>query len=345
MGSETLVHGQGRIHAWKPYSDAERIELYRRVWGPSWGPASIGIVTGVPNKRHEAIQQHMIVVETIAGKLLQRGQNASIEKGDLLQVGYAEMIGTIDRPPVGELPLDKRIARNCKTIMLRFITGRLREWRYFQQGKHEVIRDTHEALGLPITAKYIRAREEAAEEEEAVEEALAESTSYESASPETGEEEFIYLDWLRGFDSVFRNIRAHHIEEIQECDLPEELAEIAHRIGYQLKELAFPHWRGPNDRAPWLECLRRPSPEQRRAYLEAWAPLWVRDRYVLKRMPPHHPRYRGLFWDGGRGLFNEAYEAPPALLHEAREARPATVADTVTPTARFSIVRSRVPVY
>src|ERR1017187_10333947 len=74
----------------KPCSEAERIELYRRAWGPSWRPTP-GVEAAVgKNERGELIKQHMIVVETIAGTLLRGGQNTAIQKHDLLQVGYAE---------------------------------------------------------------------------------------------------------------------------------------------------------------------------------------------------------------------------------------------------------------
>lgn len=329
MGFTKRFCKKRKVQVWKPYSEAERIELYRRAWGPSWNPAGIGIAAGVPAKRHEAIQQHMIVVETIAGTLLRGGQNTATQRHDLLQAGYAEMIRTIDRSPVGALALDKRIARNCRTAMLRFIKDELRERRYVQQGREKAIRDACEGLGVRSRQKTLRA---------AHADGWAEQDESASAPPATGngapqgEEEFIYTDWLRGSVSVFRHARAHLFEKIQACDLPAELAEIAHEVGYQFKKVPDCDLRFYM--RPTLECLKQQSPEQRRAYLETWTPLLVRDHSVARRMPPHPQRCRGLFWDGGHGL-----------LYEAREARPATPAETVTPTARFSMVRSRTPVY
>ena len=50
-------------------------------------------------------------------------------------------------------------------------------------------------------------------------------------------ERLLYLDWLHGFVTVFQKTRAHHSNDIEGCDLPEELAEIAHEIGYQCKSV------------------------------------------------------------------------------------------------------------
>ncbi|HLJ13444.1 MAG TPA: hypothetical protein VKV15_03035 [Bryobacteraceae bacterium] len=72
-------------------------------------------------EREALILEHRVVVEKLVGVLLRHGQAPCIEKDDLYQVGYAELMNSIDRPPVGPLPLEKRIARNCKTVMLRFI--------------------------------------------------------------------------------------------------------------------------------------------------------------------------------------------------------------------------------
>ena len=41
--AESVAAGIPRLRVFKPYTDDERIELYRRVWGPNWDPALIGI--------------------------------------------------------------------------------------------------------------------------------------------------------------------------------------------------------------------------------------------------------------------------------------------------------------
>jgi hypothetical protein len=72
----------------------------------------------------------LAVVKTVAGKLI-RGQKPFIEMEDLLHIGNVQMLRTIDRPyhPTGKvIPLDKRIARDVKTIMLRFIKKQEREY-------------------------------------------------------------------------------------------------------------------------------------------------------------------------------------------------------------------------
>jgi hypothetical protein len=245
MGSEESVCQQREIHAWKSYTEAERIALYRRVWGPSWNPSSMGTTPGGRSHRDELIHQHLIVVEMIVGALLRAGQSPAIQRDDLLQIGYEELIRTIDRPANGTLALDKRIARNCKTAMIRFIEDERREWRYVHQGRKKVLRDTRAGIGLPASKAAARPAESAARE---------------------AADEFIFPDWLCGSVSVYRRRPGHLLDELQGCDLPEELAEIAHRVGYQFKPipergLRF-HMR------PILECLR-PSPPGRRGAAKA----------------------------------------------------------------------------
>jgi hypothetical protein len=83
-----------KLQAWKTGSEAERIALYRRVWGPAWRCRSTDPVPDGTTSREELISRNLIVVETIAATLLRAGQNLFIEKDDLLQVGYAELIRT-----------------------------------------------------------------------------------------------------------------------------------------------------------------------------------------------------------------------------------------------------------
>jgi len=310
MGSSE--NRKGKIRGWKPYSEAEHLELYRRVWGSAWKPAGT-------DARAQLIQQHMIVVETITGMLLRAGQNSAIPKADLLQIGYTEMIRTIDRQQAGALALDKRIARNCKTAMIRFIRYELREQRYVQQGRHKAIRDTRVALGVPSAAGHLKAEERDAETGIQLEAQAAELTGDGDESAEASAvDEFVYRDWLRGFVPVFR-ARGDQFAEVARCDLPDELAEIAHGVGYRFVGESCAHIR------PVLECLRQPSSGRVQN---------TREHHAATSTVPSRPGYRGLFWDNG-----------PRLLREARESRPAKTAETVVPTARFSMLRSRVPVY
>ena len=240
MGPKERSGGRQTIRAWKSYSEDERIALYRRVWRPSWSPSGLGATPGGRSRRDELIQQHLIVVETIAGALLRAGQDPAIQKTDLLQVGYAEMIRTIDRPAIGALALDKRIARNSKTAMIRFIGDERRERRYVQQGREKVIRDTRVGIGMPVRQAAARAAELAVQEAD----------------------DFIFPDWLCGSVSVYRRRHGHLLDELQGCDLPEELAEIAHRVGYQLKPIPERGLRFYM--RPMLECLRSRPPGRRR---------------------------------------------------------------------------------
>ena len=236
MGSEK----RQKLQAWKPYSEAERIALYRRAWGAAWKPARIEPSANRHGSREELIEQNLIVVETIAGTLLRAGQNPFIEKDDLLQVGYAELIRTADRPANGALALEKRIARNCKTAMLRFIEEEHRERRYVQQGRMKAIRDTRAASGRPAS----------------------DSDSWATASlAKDAAEEFRYPDWLLGSMSVCRLERAYLTDELQNCDLPRELAEIAHGVGYQFKHIPEGALRFYTRSK--LECLRDTPPNRR----------------------------------------------------------------------------------
>jgi hypothetical protein len=212
MGSKT----RQKLQAWKPGSEAERIALYRRVWGPAWRARCTDPAPDGTTSREELINRNLIVVETIAATLLRTGQNPFIEKDDLLQVGYAELIRTIDRPENGALALEKRIARNSKTAMIRFIEGERRERRYVQEGKKKAMRDTRAALGRPASE--------------------SDSRALESVAPKSVDE-FLYPDWLLGSVSVCHLGRAYVFDELQNCNLPQELAEIAHRVGYQFKPI------------------------------------------------------------------------------------------------------------
>jgi hypothetical protein len=235
MGSEK----RQKLQVWKAGSEAERIALYRRVWGPAWRSRSTDLVPDETTSREELINRNLIVVETIAATLVRAGQNPFIEKDDLLQVGYAELIRTIDRRENGALALEKRIARNCKTVMIRFIERELRERRYVQHGKLKAVRDNRAALGRPASESDNRG---------------------ESVAPNPAEE-FLYPEWLLGAVSVCHLERAYVFEDLQKCDLPRELADIAHRVGYQFKQI--PEGALRSYVRPKLECLRHTPLPQR----------------------------------------------------------------------------------
>jgi hypothetical protein len=245
-----------RFVIWKSYTEAERIELYRRVWGESWEPASFVAPPSAPDNRSELIRQHMIVVEKVAGKLLSQGQNPGVQRDDLLVVGYEEIIHTIDLPTESTLGLDKRIARNAKTRMLRFIAKALQELCYAQVGWAKAVRAAHETFGFRTAEKYMRAEGRAADAAEQSTEA-AEEAARVAREPL---EKFLYLDWLHCSPTVFHKTRAYHSDEVEGCDLAEELAEIAHGIGYHFKAVEdadpkFPFGRRDYMR-PVVECLR-----------------------------------------------------------------------------------------
>lgn len=175
----------------REYTDSERAELYRRVWQPV-----------LDREREEAIKAHMIVVETNVGKLLWKRQNTSLEKDDLLQVGYVEMIHSIDRPAVGPLPLDKRITRNVQTAVFRYIAKELRERRYSQRGGQKAIRDTD-------------AGNQAGDVDGGLDEhgvdAYADGNTAPARVPPSiknrdfpNSDDFVYRSWLRGSVSVYR---------------------------------------------------------------------------------------------------------------------------------------------
>lgn len=236
MGSEK----RRKLQAWKPISEAERIALYRRVWGAGWKPCCADPAPAGNASREELISENVLVVETIARTLLRAGQNPSIELDDLLQVGYAELIRTVDRPANSALALDKRIARNCKTAMIRFIEGERRELRYVQQGRTRAMRDARAASGRPVTESERRAMA--------------------NLAPDAAQE-FVYPDWLLGSVSVCYLERAYVFDELQHCDLPRDLAEIAHRVGYQFKHI--PERALRSYVRPKLECLRQMPLHQR----------------------------------------------------------------------------------
>ena len=99
--------------------------------------------------------------------------------------------------------------------MIRFIEHERREWRFVQHGKEKAIRDIRAGLGVPARPAAAQAAELAVQEAD----------------------DFIFPDWVHGSVSVCRRRRAYLLEEVQGCDLPEELAAIAHGVGYQFKHI------------------------------------------------------------------------------------------------------------
>lgn len=140
--------------------------------------------------------------------------------------------------------------------MLRFIARALRERCYEQVGLANVIRAASEIFGFRIAEKYMR------EEERAADSADRSVEVAEKAARAAKEflEPFLYLDCLHASPSVVHKTRAYHIDEVEGCDLPEELAEIAHGIGYHFKAVEdtdskFPFGRRDFMR-PVVECFR-----------------------------------------------------------------------------------------
>jgi hypothetical protein len=81
--------------------------------------------------RAAAIALGAEVVECLVVKLLSAGQNPKIDRDDLRSVGITQAIRTVDRNlGSGGFPLNKAIARDAKTIMLRFIAKEKRDARY-----------------------------------------------------------------------------------------------------------------------------------------------------------------------------------------------------------------------
>lgn len=182
--------------------------------------------SGSGSERYELIGRHLVVVEMIAGTLLRAGQNSAIQKDDLLQVGYLELVRTIGRRSTGALAIEKRIARNCRTAMIRFIEDEGRHRKYVQEGRRKTIRDTRTGFGQIFRDDVLQ----------------------EAAG------EFWYPDWLRGSASVHRTSRAEVWDAVQRCDLPAELAEIAHGVGYKPKHIPERDWR--YYARPALECFK-----------------------------------------------------------------------------------------
>jgi hypothetical protein len=104
----------------------------------------------------------------------------------------------------------------------------------------KAIRDRRAALGRPASESDYRA--------------------VESVAPESAKQ-FLYPNWLLGSVSVCHMGRAYVFNELQNCDLPPELAEIAHRVGYQFKHMPARALR--SCLRPKLECLRHAPLRQR----------------------------------------------------------------------------------
>ncbi len=152
--------------------------------------------------RDATIEANMTVVQTIVGKLLRGRQNTTLEKDDLLQVGYLEMIHSVDRPAVGELPLDKRIARNASTAIFRFIAKDLREKRYSQRGSQKAIRDTDTGNQAGDVDGGIGSDGRSRWEDGNTAPARIPLSVKNRDFPNS--DEFVYRRWLRGTVSVFR---------------------------------------------------------------------------------------------------------------------------------------------
>ena len=73
-----------------------------------------------PEEREALILRHMAVVDHIANRLMAMGQPANVERDDIVQDGYCEMIRTIDATPCPNgIDLTGRIAANVRRTMVR----------------------------------------------------------------------------------------------------------------------------------------------------------------------------------------------------------------------------------
>lgn len=90
-------------------------------------------------ERERLILENMIVVEVLVGKLLRAGQRWTIEKSELLQVGYLELIKCVDRPQSENLTVDKRVAAHVSDALRRYLKGESKYVKRFVTGWREGI--------------------------------------------------------------------------------------------------------------------------------------------------------------------------------------------------------------
>jgi hypothetical protein len=170
------------------------------------------------------------VVKCIVEKLMGNRQNASIEKDDLLQEGYVEMLCTLDRePPVNGFPLDKRIARNVSTQLYRYINKLKREYRYAQRGSQKAIRDAD--VGNQAGGVDGRILEDCQGWASAKIAPSVKNHDFPNC------DNFIYRGWLRGAVSVIRDETGYS---------PKELGEIEFYIRPVLDALVAPRYYSPD---------------------------------------------------------------------------------------------------
>jgi DNA-directed RNA polymerase specialized sigma subunit len=84
--------------------------------------------------RQAIILRHLSVVDAQVSRIRRAGLPPSIDPRDLAQVGYVEMIRTIDRSRQRRIPLDKEICAHTRREMVRYLK---REWLWRERVKLE----------------------------------------------------------------------------------------------------------------------------------------------------------------------------------------------------------------
>jgi hypothetical protein len=165
-------------------------------------------------KRRAAIKLRMRIVQNLAARLVWQGQKTYIEKDDLVSVGMIQALRTIDTHQEDGFPLDKSIARDAKTIMLRFMNRETRERKYRVYGGLKAKRDAGQGnqagnvdggrdddltpTKIPISARM-------------------------HDLPNT--DDFTYRGWLRGSSRMGRDEFGYYFPEVEDpkCELPSDL--------------------------------------------------------------------------------------------------------------------------
>jgi DNA-directed RNA polymerase specialized sigma subunit len=75
--------------------------------------------------RQAIILRHLSVVDAQVSRIRRAGLPPSIDPRDLAQVGYVEMIRTIDRSRQRKIPLEKELCAHTRRAMVRYLE---REW-------------------------------------------------------------------------------------------------------------------------------------------------------------------------------------------------------------------------
>jgi hypothetical protein len=84
--------------------------------------------------RQAIILRHLSVVDAQVSRIRRAGLPSSIDPRDLAQVGYVEMIRTIDRSRQRKIPLEKELCAHSRRAMVRYLE---REWLWTDRAKLE----------------------------------------------------------------------------------------------------------------------------------------------------------------------------------------------------------------